>query len=320
MKNFKWLAMASMIVLLVWGCSEQNELSIDETQKNSSETNKQKLPILEDVTFQGNHLVFKSVEHFVETISSLEAFASSFDQVSNQFEGFISSHEAYENLTYEEYEANGDEPYKDFLRIEDEGEMKSAMPVVTGSFSFFANKEGIIQFGDEVWKVKYDKFDKFNYNELSLYQIGDVEKMRTLETHSITTSDVSRNFWFDDCGQQYQNSRGRTRRVLGLIHAKNYSTGISELLVSTSHQLNRFGLWWNDKADLTQSGDAYMDVVLLGKPSVVGIHKPVNTTVINQSGWTTTLSICRSCTSSFSSASVNHDAVDGLGGTDCDCN
>lgn len=305
MKNFKWLAMASMVVLLVWGCSEQNELSIDETQKNSSETNKQKLPILEDVTFQGNHLVFKSVEHFVETISSLEDFASSFDQVSNQFEGFISSHEAYESLTYEEYEANGKEPYKDFLKIENEGEMKSAMPVVTGAFSFFSNKEGIIQFGNEVWKIKYDEFDKFNFSELSLYQNKNFQGMRTLETFPIERSNFSRNFWEDECDKEYQNSRGRTRRVKGEIKIKTINNlSYSEVEVSTSHQIKSGFVWWGDKADLSQNGYMSIDVVNLGKGSQVGLIKTINKTIINKSSWNSTLGLCIACTASFNNALV----------------
>jgi hypothetical protein len=180
--------------------------------------------------------------------------------VSNQFEGFISSHEAYESLTYEEYEANGKEPYKDFLKIENEGEMKSAMPVVTGAFSFFSNKEGIIQFGNEVWKIKYDEFDKFNFSELSLYQNKNFQGMRTLETFPIERSNFSRNFWEDECDKEYQNSRGRTRRVKGEIKIKTINNlSYSEVEVSTSHQIKSGFVWWGDKADLSQNG--YMSIV-----------------------------------------------------------
>jgi hypothetical protein len=225
--------------------------------------------------------------------------------VSNQFEGFISSHEAYESLTYEEYEANGKEPYKDFLKIENEGEMKSAMPVVTGAFSFFSNKEGIIQFGNEVWKIKYDEFDKFNFSELSLYQNKNFQGMRTLETFPIERSNFSRNFWEDECDKEYQNSRGRTRRVKGEIKIKTINNlSYSEVEVSTSHQIKSGFVWWGDKADLSQNGYMSIDVVNLGKGSQVGLIKTINKTIINKSSWNSTLGLCIACTASFNNALV----------------
>jgi hypothetical protein len=61
------------------------------------------------------------------------------------------------------------------------------------------------------------------------------------------------------------------------------------------------------------------DVVNLGKGSQVGLIKTINKTIINKSSWNSTLGLCIACTASFNNALVNHTAIDGLGGSNCDC-
>ncbi len=321
MKFFNQFMLFSMTVLLVWSCSKNDVVNIEETVSQETTQALKTLPNLEDVTIQEGRLVFKSFDHYEDILDDLSDYQDVFDQLPNQFEGFVSSTQAYEELTYEEFEANGIEAYSDFLYLETEDDgMKSAIPAIFGSFSDFANSKGLIQFGSKVWKIKHTEVDEFEVSELSSYIQGDFQSMRTLVTNPIITEITTRNFWGDQCDEEYTISRRRKRRIIGNIKIILYTSGRTEMTVQNIHQLRRVGIWWGDKADLTIDGSAIIDLVLLNQPSQLGVQESINFTATNKKNFEELVRSCKSgCDFSFTSVNVNYDAVDGLGGANCDC-
>lgn len=149
MINFKNVLTLSMVVLLIGGGCEKDESSNQyAVEKGQAVTT---FPALEGVTIQDGRLVFESRAHYSEVVSHLINDQELLNQLSIQFPGFISNHQAYEELTYEEVKQNGLASYTDLLYLEEElDRTKSVVPVTYGSLSYFSNEEGMLQLGNQV--------------------------------------------------------------------------------------------------------------------------------------------------------------------------
>ena len=97
MKNFKWLAMASMVVLMVWGCSEENLQPVDKEKSQST----RKSSLINSCECS----IYLDVEQGIPSFLSREDFRDAYNCLTEAHDNWLDEIEAnYPNITSEEFD------------------------------------------------------------------------------------------------------------------------------------------------------------------------------------------------------------------------
>lgn len=150
------------VLLISFSCQKEEEVAIPQI-KNS-------FPIASNVTTKEGRLVFKDKNDFKTVIQSLIKNQKEITNFENQFVGFTSNMQAFENFSKKLTEASpiDEEAIADFAFIHnDNGEKSLERTIDLHLLAYLFNDKGILQIGDSIYKYSYDFTYKFNVNKLS---------------------------------------------------------------------------------------------------------------------------------------------------------
>jgi hypothetical protein len=149
-------------VLFIFFSCQKNEY-VDVNQIKNS------FPIVSNVTIKEGRLVFKNRNDFNSVVQSLFENQKRVKNFEDQFVGFTSNNQAYENYSQKFMEDSdiNEETIADFAFIrEDNGEKCLERTIDLHLLAYLFNDKGVLQIGDSIYKYTYDFTYKFGQNKL----------------------------------------------------------------------------------------------------------------------------------------------------------
>ena len=218
-------------------------------------------PLLEKVAVSNGRLKFESIQSFEKSVKSIHEKQNSLKGFESQFSDFVSSSQAFEAITEEDFEKqNGDiSKFKNFAVIVEKDGEKYFEPVIDlAHLSYLINKEGLLQVGDDVYKFTYDNLYKFSEAQMKDYiQFKDrIDLMPNVSKMTITRKIETSERWdVGQCDASVPNSSGN-RKVSTEI--ENTSTWLySEAKIRVINRKKGFlGFWyrsWTNGINLSGS-------------------------------------------------------------------
>lgn len=150
------------VLIVLFSCQKEEEVAIPQI-KNS-------FPIASNVTTKEGRLVFKTRNDFNAIIQSLFENQKKIENFDNQFVGFISNMQAYENYSKKMTEDSdiNEEAIADFAFIRmANGEKYLERTIDSHLLAYLFNDKGVLQIGDAIYKYTYDFTYKFSENKLT---------------------------------------------------------------------------------------------------------------------------------------------------------
>lgn len=260
------------------------------------EANQKVLPYLEGVELIENRLVFKSEDAY-KSIQRLlrEKGVDEEAIIKNQFPDFISMEDAYNNISDEERLRIGESGdltgYENLLRFErgTDGEISAEVNTEIFESRLLVNPQGIIQIGDNFWKIEYkntynlskEQFDKF----MITGKVNDFLNKRENKVIVLGETGVSNSN--ARASHKCDASTGSNKRVRGVTR---YSSG--DIEVVSKHQKKVAFTWWRNQAVyLAFGGTVSWDSGFYGNNQSWSSFRSCNncnrtSQVITNEGWT----------------------------------
>jgi len=150
------------VLLISFSCQKREEVAIPQV-KNS-------FPIASNVITKEGRLVFNTRNDFNSVVQSLFENQKKVKNFEDQFVGFTSNMQAYENYSKKLNEDSdiNEEAIADFAFIrEDNGEKYLERAIDLHLLAYLFNDKGVLQIGDSIYKYTYDFTYKFSKNKLT---------------------------------------------------------------------------------------------------------------------------------------------------------
>jgi hypothetical protein len=205
-------------------------------------------------------LVFESQEVFENQMKYLFENQDNLEGFENQFVGFTSSRQAFDNFTEEKYlAANSDmSSFKDYaILLEKDGEKYMEAVVDAELLSYVVNDKGLIQIGDKIHKYTYEKVYIFDVNQLAKFQANGINGLSDVKGYPIGR-DIQLLAKQDilECFNYYNDDK---RRLVGEVSRIN-GPAYAEVKVTTKNHKKSLGTWIRSSCtSLTQDGDVSFD-------------------------------------------------------------
>lgn len=150
------------VLLISFSCQKKEEGAIPQI-KNS-------FPIANNVTTKEGRLVFNTRSDFSSVVQSLFENQKKIENFEDQFVGFTSNKQAFENYSKKLTEDSdfNEEAIADFAFVrEDNGEKYLERTIDLHLLAYLFNDKGVLQIGDSIYKYTYDFTYKFSKNKLT---------------------------------------------------------------------------------------------------------------------------------------------------------
>lgn len=213
-----------------------------------------------EISAHNGRLIFKSQEVFDAALYQLLTGKADLDIWENQFEGFHSMRNTYQQLTEAEQKQiseRGLSPEQQafmYLSTDEFGDLEAHRIISTLGLSTLANEKGVYQIGDQVFRHYQGQVAQGTYeNEDQIVRLtqtppSDLDPAFELKEviEEKLTSSFTRNgnnlctSSYTSGGRDYRFRNKLTHKVVSIYNI--HST-------STKHQRRRFGIWWAFDAD-----------------------------------------------------------------------
>ena len=276
------LVVALAASILFTSCKKDNAVGSNDNVAPVNESAK-----LKNVKEENGILIFNSKADFDNALTVVEKNQSTISQwLYPQFPNFISSSKAFDALTELDYEniAKTDvapAQYQNFAMKVVKARENYVIPVVSATIlSYVVNKDGLVGYGDKVFKIAYDNWYEFDKSQLPNYlqSNGQLTRVQNVKTNSVKHSilyekevmDVAPRWNVTYFDMVLYNG---ARKFSGVISSTVYSGGnpdpndaiIGSYIDATSKfQRSRWYGWTVDEAEIL-STDGY--VVINGRSS-----------------------------------------------------
>lgn len=211
-------------------------------------------------------LVFESQEVFENQMKYLFDHQDNLDDFENQFKGFTSSRQAFDNFTEEKYLAANEDmsSFKDYaIILEKDGENYMEAVIDAELLSYVVNDKGLIQIGQKVHKYTYEKVFVFDVKDFELFETKGIKNVPNVKVYVIEREiHLLQKQNILQCISSYDD--GDKKRLVGEVSRIN-NPAYGEAKVTTKHhRQGNGGTWWLNKCDkLTQTGDVSFDKTIL---------------------------------------------------------
>lgn len=206
-------------------------------------------------------LVFENYDALSQTIKAISSFSVTDlqDWEKNKLDGYLSMRGRYERLTDVERlsisEKLSNDGFEEILTlVEDtDGEIEARLNAGTITLATLFNEHGILQIGDEVIKLEFDKSKIVKYKSeqqlLELHATKWKELPKEARIYQVSQSTVSMNTGktaarVGTCEARY----GRDKRFKGELWISNTPPIYSGTGARSKHQNRFLRVWWADNA------------------------------------------------------------------------
>lgn len=234
--------------------------------EENQDTIVQSVPKLQGVIFEDGRLKFESEHSFSSAKSLMLLHQNNMKAFEKQFPAFESSHSAYLRLSNSgELTSLENLPQCMTVLQSLEGETYVRPSVDFHVLDHLANKEGIYQVGQTVFKITYYNVYKSNVKFVDMLKSKMIISDPNIEILPISReskeikyrNELAECEWFYDEG---------SRKFHGEVKSRIYP-GYAQISVDFDHYRKRFGIWWaNDAPFMSFSGTLSSDCCEFSTP------------------------------------------------------